>query len=578
MRLSLKLSLSMGFMALLLCAIGLFSLYQMREVNQISTEISSSWLPSVEKVQRLNTLASDYRIQEIMYVFSPETREMRARQMGELQRSFDACDKEYRQLISSPEEQAYYDAFLSQWKAYMAAHEEIVSLVGQGREKEASEVLRTRSKQTFDAAGATLDKDVELNVQGGKTAGERGNRLYAEAGNTIAAALIIALLLAGGLAWFIVRGVLRQLGKDPGALEVIARRVTDGDYAVDDGSPRIGVYGNLLSMVEALKTHIDNARQESQRAAEESENARKAMQEAENARFAAEQAKREGMLDAARQLENIVGVVSSASTQLSTQIEQSERGSSAQAERVAETATAMEEMNATVLEVARNAGKASDISLGTKEKAAEGAAVVRDAVESIRQVQRESLALKEDMSALSEQARAISQIMAVISDIADQTNLLALNAAIEAARAGDAGRGFAVVADEVRKLAEKTMASTTDVGDAIKAIQQSAEKSAAQVDRAVRAIEEATGHAGRSGETLTRIVSMADAAADQVRGIAAASEQQSASSEEINHSLAQISAIAGETARAMREAAGAVADLAAQARALGALIADMKRG
>ena len=112
------------------------------------------------------------------------------------------------------------------------------------------------------------------------------------------------------------------------------------------------------------------------------------------------------------------------------------------------------------------------------------------------------------MAELDDHAKAISQIMGVISDIADQTNLLALNAAIEAARAGEAGRGFAVVADEVRKLAEKTMSSTTDVGNAITAIQHSAGQSIQQVEKAVGNVEEATDFSNRSGEALKEIVGM----------------------------------------------------------------------
>ena len=167
--------------------------------------------------------------------------------------------------------------------------------------------------------------------------------------------------------------------------------------------------------------------------------------------------------------------------------------------------------------------------------------------------------------------------MNVISDIADQTNLLALNAAIEAARAGDAGRGFAVVADEVRKLAEKTMASTNDVGNAIAAIQGSAGQSVQAMDNALAEVETATNLAQQSGDALQEIVSKVEASADQVRAIATASEQQSATSEEINQSIVRVNEMSGQTAQAMGEASRAVSELARQAERMSELIADMKR-
>ena len=392
-----------------------------------------------------------------------------------------------------------------------------------------------------------------------------------------AAMVLLALALTAGVATalFISSNVMRQLGKDPGQLNILAGRVVNGDYDIDDGSRKLGVYGALVEMVGALRKNIDMATQESENAREQSARAQEAMKEAEAAGADA-RAKRDGMLVVAERLEEVSNVVSSASTELAAQIEQSERGAAEQAARVTETATAMEEMNSTVLEVARNAGNASEVSASTREKAEHGAAVVQEVVASIQGVQEASVALKDDMAALDDNARAISQIMAVISDIADQTNLLALNAAIEAARAGEAGRGFAVVADEVRKLAEKTMASTTDVGNAIKAIQDSAAKSMDQVDLTVGNIEKATELAIRSGDALREIVGMVDDTADQVRGIAAASEQQSASSEEINKSIMQVNTIAGETASAMQEAARAVSELAEQAQVLTGLIRELK--
>ncbi|MEG2139906.1 MAG: methyl-accepting chemotaxis protein, partial [Bilophila sp.] len=137
---------------------------------------------------------------------------------------------------------------------------------------------------------------------------------------------------------------------------------------------------SLGIMVSNLNQHLETAMNKSREAEEQTEKARVALKEAEEARAAAEKAKRDGMLMAAGQLEDIVAVVSSASEELSAQIEQSERGSSEQAARVAETATAVDEMNSTVLEVARNAGATADISAQTKSKAEYGATVVENVV------------------------------------------------------------------------------------------------------------------------------------------------------------------------------------------------------
>ena len=213
----------------------------------------------------------------------------------------------------------------------------------------------------------------------------------------------------------------------------------------------------------------------------------------------------------------------------------------------------------------------------TRGNAENGAQIVLQALKSIDQVHSVSMELKDDMAQLNEHAQAINRIMGVISDIADQTNLLALNAAIEAARAGDAGRGFAVVADEVRKLAEKTMASTQDVGNAIKAIQESTAKSVGGMDKALAEVETATGFARQSGEALRQIVQNVETTADQVRAIATASEEQSAASEEINESIVQVNDMSGQTAQAMSEAAHAVNELAQQSRRLSALIDNMKK-
>ncbi|MTJ94090.1 MAG: HAMP domain-containing protein [Desulfovibrio sp.] len=359
-----------------------------------------------------------------------------------------------------------------------------------------------------------------------------------------------------------------------------AESVAAGDFSrqlMVNQQDEIGVLADSLrTMVSNLQAMIAEAHGKGEEAQKAMVEAQAATQEAHTARAQAERAKAEGMLHAAGQLEGVVEIVTSASQQLSSQIAQSSRGADEQSGRVRETATAMEEMNATVLEVARNAQQAADASIQTRQKALEGSTIVNDAVKGIETVRTQSMAIKEDMNALGKQAEGIGQVMNVIADIADQTNLLALNAAIEAARAGDAGRGFAVVADEVRKLAEKTMSATQEVGQAIRDIQEGTRKNIANVDKAAVNIESATDLSIRSGEALQQIVSLVEQVNDQVQSIATASEQQSAASEEINRSVEQVSAISSETAQAMEQASSAVSELAQQSKVLQNLISEMK--
>ncbi|MHB0991232.1 MAG: methyl-accepting chemotaxis protein, partial [Burkholderiales bacterium] len=121
----------------------------------------------------------------------------------------------------------------------------------------------------------------------------------------------------------------------------------------------------------------------------------------------------------------------------------------AQAGSLEETASAMEELTATVKQNADNASQANQLAETASEVAVKGGQVVADVVAT--------------MSAINGSARKIADIIGVIDGIAFQTNILALNAAVEAARAGEQGRGFAVVAAEVRNLAQRSAGAAKEI-------------------------------------------------------------------------------------------------------------------
>jgi methyl-accepting chemotaxis protein len=384
----------------------------------------------------------------------------------------------------------------------------------------------------------------------------------------------ILMLILGSL---VARAIVGPLRAATAFAEDVSQGNLDGNLAVTTRD-EVGVLARALGvMVTTLKAKMREAEDKSREAGSQAEKALAAMREAGEAKEKAESGQ-QALLTAAENVEQIVDRLSLAVDHINEQVEASTKAVSFQHDRVTASATAMEEMNATVLEVAKNASAAAESAERATLGAREGEGIVRQSIDSIIHVQRDTEQLKDSMHQLGTQAESISTVMAMINDIADQTNLLALNAAIEAARAGDAGRGFAVVADEVRKLAEKTMGATKDVGDAIVGIQSGAKASIEAVDRTGKNLEVATDLVSKSGESLRGIVSETEAIAGQIHDIAAASEEQAATSEEIAKSLGEINTSASETAQAMQTSTDATNDLADQAHQLQDLVRQIRNG
>jgi methyl-accepting chemotaxis protein len=584
-----KLAGSFGALLLIFAASGLLSVLNLRGQHGTVSMLIEHDLPLASLLHKTALQVQLYRKAEKDVLLNIGSRAAQAEYLDKLKALSQSARKSLAEVDKGVREDEDLNEDVRKIAAEagqaFAAYDDVVL-------KTSAELAAGTSAMTAQAANAfyaehkdkmhVTEKNLDaLNIRVMKMLIDNQNELASLAKSTeklLMWSMGFAMLAAIALGFAVLSSITRPLGRVVSFAKAVAGGDLNAQAAGTFSAEMAELKGSIEGMVGTLKVKIAEAEQKGEEAAGESRRARTAAEEAKAATARAERAKAEGMIEAAGQLERVVEVIGSASEELSAQVEQSSRGAEQQSVRVSETAAAMEEMNSTVLEVAKNASRAAESTEAARRKALEGSEAVDRVVAGIGDVRRVSEALREDMTALGKQAEGIGQVMDVISDIADQTNLLALNAAIEAARAGDAGRGFAVVADEVRKLAEKTMAATKEVGEAIRGIQNGTRKNLENVGRAADAVDQATGLAEQSGASLGEIVRMVEEATDQVRSIATASEEQSATSEEINRSVEEINRISGETADAMRQSAQAVGELAGQTQNLRGLIESMKSG
>ncbi len=239
-------------------------------------------------------------------------------------------------------------------------------------------------------------------------------------------------------------------------------------------------------------------------------------------------------------------------------------------------ATAMNQMSATALEVARSAAAAVSSAHSVNEETVSGRGLVESQQNSIARLSTEIDQSVLVINQLASDSSSISRVLDVIKSIAEQTNLLALNAAIEAARAGEQGRGFAVVADEVRTLAKRTQQSTEEIEQMIAKLQGG-------VGAAVKAMgvshEVASGTVGQSEkvqQALENILGAVGMIVDQNQQIAAAVEQQTAVAHDIDRNIVEINRAGERTAEGASQTEHASRQLSAQVVELKQLISAFR--
>ncbi|WP_029434228.1 methyl-accepting chemotaxis protein [Blastococcus sp. URHD0036] len=320
--------------------------------------------------------------------------------------------------------------------------------------------------------------------------------------------MAVGIVLAGGLGFWIARGIARQAA---GVGDVTAA-LSRGDLTIRSGldtSDELGRMGQALdAAVVELRTVMATVVGAADAVAASSEEL-----SASSAQISA----------SAEETSAQSGVVSSAAEEVSRSVQTVAAGA--------------EQMGASIREIASNAAEASEVASRAVTAAETTTATV---------------------AKLGESSAEIGNVVKVITSIAEQTNLLALNATIEAARAGEAGKGFAVVANEVKELAQETAKATEDIARRVHAIQ-------GDTDAAVAAIGEISSIVAQISDRQTTIASAVEEQTATTSEMARSVQEAAGGTGEIAQNITGVSSAADSTTQALTQTRTAVDELSRMA-------------
>jgi twitching motility protein PilJ len=265
-----------------------------------------------------------------------------------------------------------------------------------------------------------------------------------------------------------------------------------------------------------------------------------------------------GLLADVRAAAESVGTSSSQILSMSNEIS---KGSQSGTEHVLSTSTAVDEMAASMSQVAENAQHSAETAGAALAYVREGEEAVRAAAEGMKRIDVAVAATGGKMRQLEQRSREVFEIIELIAELAAESNLLALNAAIEAAHAGDAGRGFEVVAAEIRRLADRSQRATQEVGVIIEGFVEEIRVVVEAMGAGQNEVRSGQELSARAQRSLAEIQALVEQSTDLSGQISGASKEQTRATRTVADAMQAIAGITDQSATASRETARSVRDL-----------------
>ncbi|MCI8672854.1 MAG: methyl-accepting chemotaxis protein [Lachnospiraceae bacterium] len=553
LRIRLKLYILIGVALIGMLIIGGMSFSLMGRMNDMTSDISTSWLPSIDTARDLTATLSNIRLNELGYLtaISDDVRESSLQYLQKEKNDMNALLATYEGLLDD-DERAFYDNTMKFWAQYSQADEEMIKLAEQGHTEDARAILEGECVTLYNSLNSAFNDIIAYNTEGSNAATEESFFLYRTA-MILMAAVIIAIILVGVFFSFVV---VRLIKTPISEIEAAALKMAEGDLDVEisyTSKDELGVLAEQVRrLIRKLQVIIDDENKFLAKMAAGDFTVDSICEEEYTGGFHPLLISFRGI---AEKLNDTMLQISQSSAEVANGSEQVSNGAQALSQGATEQASSVQELAATISEISDKVSENADHARQANAMAGNVSAEMDTSNEKMQQMIRA-------MSDISNCSSEIGKIIKTIEDIAFQTNILALNAAVEAARAGDAGKGFAVVADEVRNLASKSA--------------EASQNTSVLIENSLKAVENGTQIVDETAQSLLQAVNNVNEMAGIIGQISEASSNQADSISQITTGIDQISSVVQTNSATAQESAAASEELSSQAQLMKGLVEKFK--